>query len=114
MSRAGISGVGVISARGEGAEATRSALFAPSPRLPEPPRRIETELPLTVFEIPVPDIPEIPGLPLRFLLRALDEALADARRGKDMSVPGANVKMMRLLAKLLPHSLVMQVWMKIK
>jgi short-subunit dehydrogenase len=42
------------------------------------------------------------------------KALADARRGKDMSVPGANVKMMRLLAKLLPHSLVMQVWMKIK
>lgn len=42
------------------------------------------------------------------------KALSDAYRGKDLSVPGANVKMMRLLCKLLPHSLVMQVWMKIK
>lgn len=78
MSRAGISGVGVISALGDGAEATRSALFSPSPRLPEAPRRIATKLDLPVFEIPVPEMPEIPGLPLRFLLRALDEALADA------------------------------------
>ena len=79
MSRAGISGVGVISALGEGAERTRSALFAPSPRLPEIPRRFDTRLTLRVFEIPVPEIPEIPGIPLRFLLRALDEALVDAR-----------------------------------
>ena len=79
MSRAGISGVGVISALGDGAAATRDALFSPSPRLPEAPRRIATKLDLAVFEIPVPEMPEIPGIPLRFLLRALDEALADAK-----------------------------------
>ena len=83
MSRAGISGVGVVSALGCGAAATRSALFSPSPQLPEAPRRIATKLDLTVFEIPVPEMPEIPGLPLRFLLRALDEALADARLTRD-------------------------------
>ena len=83
MSRAGISGVGVISALGDGAETTRSALFSSSPRLPEAPRRIATELELAVFEIPVPEMPGIPGLPLRFLLRALDEALADAKLTRD-------------------------------
>ena len=44
----------------------------------------------------------------------VEKALADAYRGKDMSIPGAYVKTMRLLSKLLPHSLVMKVWMKIK
>lgn len=79
MSRAGISGTGVISALGGDMESTRRNLFAPSPRLPEAPRRIVTQLKLPVFEIPVPERPGIPGLPLRFLLHALDEALADAR-----------------------------------
>ena len=79
MSRAGISGVGVVSALGDNAEATRSALFAPSPRLPEAPRRIATKLELPVFEIPLPpDETGLPSLPLRFLLHALNEALADA------------------------------------
>lgn len=41
-------------------------------------------------------------------------ALKDSKKGKDMSVYGANVKFMRLLCKLLPHSLVMKVWLKIK
>ena len=80
MSRAGISGAGVISALGDNAERTRSALFSPSPRLPEVPRRIATKLALPVFEIPLPpDRAGLPSLPLRFLLQALDEALADAR-----------------------------------
>lgn len=42
------------------------------------------------------------------------KALKDSRRGKDMSVLGLNVKAQRLAAKLLPHSLVMKVWLKIK
>jgi short-subunit dehydrogenase len=42
------------------------------------------------------------------------KALKDSKKGKDMSVLGAHVKWLRLLAKLLPHSLVMKVWMKIK
>ena len=80
MSRAGISGVGVISALGDSAETTRSALFAPSPHLPETPRRIATKLELPVFEIPLPpDETGLPSLPLRFLLHAFNEALADAR-----------------------------------
>jgi len=41
-------------------------------------------------------------------------AIKDSKKGKDMSVYGANVKFMRLLCKLLPHSLVMKVWLKIK
>ena len=42
------------------------------------------------------------------------KALKDSRKGKDMSVPGFSVKAQRLAAKLLPHSLVMKVWLKIK
>lgn len=42
------------------------------------------------------------------------KAIRAAEKGKDVCVPGANTKLMRLLAKLLPHSLVMKVWMKIK
>lgn len=42
------------------------------------------------------------------------QALADSRRGKDMSVFGVHVKFLRLLSKLLPHRLVMGVWMRIK
>lgn len=41
-------------------------------------------------------------------------ALRDAARGKDMSVLGANVKLQRLAAKVLPKRLIMRVWMKIK
>ncbi|MBO5778233.1 MAG: SDR family NAD(P)-dependent oxidoreductase [Clostridia bacterium] len=52
--------------------------------------------------------------PLYPVDRVVKKALADARRGKDMSVPGAYVKTMRLLCKLLPHALVMKIWMKIK
>ena len=83
MPRAGISGVGVISALGKNAEETRRNLFASVPvRLPAPPRRIETKLELPVFEIPVPEVDpadETLKFPLRFLLHALAEALADAR-----------------------------------
>lgn len=42
------------------------------------------------------------------------KALRAAERGKDICVPGMQVKLMRLAAKLLPHSLVMKVWMQIK
>ena len=78
MSLAGISGTGVISALGRNCEETRTALYAADPVLPFQPRRLETELKLPVFEIPVPDgHPEL-GLPLRFLLEALDEALKNA------------------------------------
>jgi 3-oxoacyl-(acyl-carrier-protein) synthase len=84
MSRTGISGMGVISALGDGTAATRSSLYSPSPRLPEVPRRFATALSLPVFEIPVPpgDDPDT-GLPARFLLHALDEALASARLTRD-------------------------------
>lgn len=52
-----------------------------------------------------------PLYPVDFVV---DKALTDAYRGRDLSIPGAYVKTMRLLAKLLPHSLVMAIWMKIK
>ncbi len=42
------------------------------------------------------------------------KALKASERRKDVCVPGLQVKCMRLLAKLLPHALVMKVWMKIK
>lgn len=42
------------------------------------------------------------------------KALQDSRKGKDMSVFGVHVKLLRLMSKLLPHSLVMNTWMKIK
>ena len=42
------------------------------------------------------------------------KALRDAMMGRDMSVLGFDTKMKRLAAKLLPHRLVMKVWMKIK
>lgn len=41
-------------------------------------------------------------------------ALKDSKKGKDMSVFGAYTKSMRLISKLLPHKLVMAVWLKIK
>lgn len=52
-----------------------------------------------------------PLYPAEFVVR---KALRAAQRGKDVCVPGVQVKLMRLLAKLLPHALVMKVWMKIK
>ena len=83
MARAGISGIGVISALGGDVPETMRRLFAPEPeRLPEPPRRFETQLELPVFEIAAPEAPaEAVGLPLRFLLHALEEALRAARLG---------------------------------
>lgn len=42
------------------------------------------------------------------------KALRDAMLGRDMSVYGLNTKGKRLAAKLLPHWLVMRIWMKIK
>ena len=81
MSLAGISGIGVISALGRNAEETRKALYAEPSALPKPPTRFETGLKLPVFEIEVPDWPEVPGIPLRFLLTALEEALKNTESG---------------------------------
>ena len=83
MSRAGISGMGVISALGDGLETTRKALFAAEP-LPNLPRRFETALKLPVFEIPEPAPVGDAGLPVRFLLHALDEALEGAKLTREM------------------------------
>lgn len=41
-------------------------------------------------------------------------AISDAERGKDVSVYGGTIKAARLLSKILPHSLVMKVWLKIR
>lgn len=84
MSRAGISGMGVISALGDGLEATREALFAPAEPLPNLPRRFETALKLPVFEIADPAPAGDAGLPVRFLLHALDEALKTAKLTREM------------------------------
>ena len=79
MSRAGISGMGIVSALGDCLEAPRKNLFAHDDPVPHLPRRFETELKLPVFEIPDPPASEDgAGLPVRFLLRALDEALKNA------------------------------------
>ena len=79
MSRAGISGMGVISALGSGLESTRKALFGSAEPIPRLPGRFETSLELPVFEIPDPAPAGETGLPVRFLLRALGEALAAAK-----------------------------------
>ena len=84
MSLAGISGAGVISALGRNTEETRTALFAEDPVLPQPTRRLETKLKLPVFEIPVPEGHEELGLPLRFLLAAVSEALKNATLTPEM------------------------------
>ena len=86
MARAGISGYGVLSALGRNAAESAANLCASAPPvLPIPPRRIETGLDLPVFEIEVPPAPgeENLGLPLRFLLCALREALERARLTPD-------------------------------
>lgn len=52
-----------------------------------------------------------------FLLRPADvaeKALRDAAKGRDVSVPGFHNKGHRLLAKLLPHRLMMAGWERIK
>ncbi|HEX3076635.1 MAG TPA: SDR family NAD(P)-dependent oxidoreductase [Lachnospiraceae bacterium] len=40
------------------------------------------------------------------------KALKDAKRGKDMSVYGAYVKCMQVYSKLMPHRLIMNLWVK--
>lgn len=40
------------------------------------------------------------------------KALKDAKQGKDMSVYGAYVKGMQTFSKLMPHSIVMDLWIK--
>lgn len=44
----------------------------------------------------------------------IKKALKDSASGKDMSVLGLHVKLLRLMSKLLPHSFIMRSWMKIK
>lgn len=44
--------------------------------------------------------------------QVIEQALKDYRKGKDLSVLGASVRRQVLLVKLLPHKLVMKVWMK--
>ena len=84
MSRAGISGIGIISALGRNAAETVVALYADTPKLPAPPTRIETKLSLPVFEIPDPEPAAPTGMPLRFLRAALKEALTHAKLTPEM------------------------------
>lgn len=44
----------------------------------------------------------------------VEKALKDSKKGRDMSVLGLHVKFLRLMSKLLPHRLVMNLWLKIK
>lgn len=46
--------------------------------------------------------------------RVVEKALADSKKGRDLSVLGMDTKFKRLSGKLLPAKLVMSVWMKIK
>jgi 3-oxoacyl-(acyl-carrier-protein) synthase len=72
--------MGIVSALGDGVEATRQALFAREEPAPHLPRRFETQLKLPVFEIPdPPSSADGASLPVRLLLHALDEALKNAR-----------------------------------
>lgn len=41
-----------------------------------------------------------------------EKTLSDAKKGKDITGYGADVKYMHLLAKLFPHRMVMKSWMK--
>lgn len=57
------------------------------------------------------------GKQIHFPAIALPEDVAvkilkDAKKGKDMSVYGAYVKYMHLLAKIFPHKMVMRTWLK--
>lgn len=42
----------------------------------------------------------------------ITRALRDMKRGKDVSVPGLNIRLQVLATKLLPHRLVMKIWCK--
>ncbi len=42
------------------------------------------------------------------------KALLDSKKGRDMSVLGFQIKLLRLLSKILPHRLVMKVWLSSK
>lgn len=42
------------------------------------------------------------------------KALKDSQRGKDMSVYGVQIKMLRFLSKMLPHRFIMWIWLRIK
>jgi short-subunit dehydrogenase len=44
----------------------------------------------------------------------IKKALKDSVKGKDMSVLGLHVKLLRLTSKLLPHSFIMKSWMNVK
>ena len=46
--------------------------------------------------------------------QVVSRAMRDMKKGKDVSVCGASVKMMVLGAKLLPHKLVMKIWCKMQ
>ena len=76
-----ILGIGVISAIGNNVEETRRTLYTETPRLPALPQRIDTSLPLPVFEIPgiVPDESQPGGVSMQLLRIALEEALDNAK-----------------------------------
>ena len=81
MARAGISGIGVISALGGDVPETMRRLFAPEPeRLPEPPRRFETQLELPVFEIAAPEVSAVPS---RLLQRGSEAPRRFGQAGRD-------------------------------
>ena len=84
MMRAGISGIGIISALGRNAAETAVALYADTPKLPALPTRFETKLSLPVFEIPDPEPGAPTGMPLHFLRAALKEALGHAKLTPEM------------------------------
>ena len=44
----------------------------------------------------------------------ISKALEDSKKGRDISILGMTVKMQKLAARLLPVSLIMKTWMKIK
>ena len=78
-------GIGVISAIGANVAETRRNLYAESPRLPALPRRIQTTLPLPVFEVEgvVPDETQPGGFTMQLLRIALEEALDNAGISKE-------------------------------
>lgn len=80
MARAGISGIGLISALGCNSLETAKNLFSMSPKLPAPPKRIRTGLTRPVFELETETERQIP---LMFLLKALQEALEQAKLTKE-------------------------------
>ncbi len=79
MALAGISGRGIVSALGRNLPETRHALFAPALPVPAPSRRIQTTLPLPVFELDWVETSPCPGgITMHLLQHALEEALAEA------------------------------------